>query len=55
MYYKITIEKLDFEMNTFKKSQVQVTEESVKHANFDLLEMSAVELVKKFKKEFETK
>ena len=54
MFYRITIEKIDLDRNTFSKSQVEVTEEMCKMANFDILEHSAVNAVKRFRHDFET-
>ena len=54
MFYRITIEKIDLDRNTFSKSQVEVTEEMCKMANFDILEHSAVDAVKRFRHDFKT-
>jgi hypothetical protein len=55
MYYKFILEKLDYEMNTLQKSQVMVTQEMVEDVSleFDVLKLTAGNLVDRFKHEFE--
>jgi hypothetical protein len=55
MYYKFILEKLDPEMNTFQKTQVMVTQEMVEDASleFDVLKLTAGNLVDRFRHEFE--
>lgn len=55
MYYKFILEKLDPEMNTFQKTQVMVTQEMVEDTSleFDVLKLTAGNLVDRFRHEFE--
>lgn len=55
MYYKFILEKLDPEMNTFQKTQVIVTQEMVEDTSleFDVLKLTAGNLVDRFRHEFE--
>jgi uncharacterized protein with HEPN domain len=51
MFYRITLEKIDYQQNLLKKSEVMVSEELADSCTFnvDLLEEAAKQLVRKFR------
>ena len=52
MYYKITLEKLDYDRNTIKTTTVILTEEIVNAwKSLDALKMAADNLVDRFRRE----
>ena len=52
MYYKLTLEKLDYDRNTLKTTAVMLTEEMVNGVDsIDVLKMTANELVDRFRHE----
>lgn len=56
MYYKLTLEKLDYDQKTLKKTSVMLTEEMVNDGgNIDYLKMFADQLVDKFRNEHNEK
>ena len=56
MYYKLTLEKLDYDQKTLKTTSVMLTEEMVNDGgNIDYLKMSADQLVDKFRHEHNEK
>ena len=56
MYYKLTLEKLDYTHNTLKTTSVMLTEEMVNDGgNIDYLKMSANQLVDRFRNEHNEK
>lgn len=53
MYYKFTLEKLDFDRNVILKTQVMLTEEIVNDgASIDNLKIVADQIVDKFRNDF---
>lgn len=56
MYYKLTLEKLDYDQKTLKTTSVMLTEEIVNDGgNIDYLKMSADQLVDRFRNEHNEK
>lgn len=53
MYYKFTLEKLDFDRNVILKTQVMLTEEIVNDgASIDNLKIVADQIVDKFRNDY---
>ena len=51
MKYRIKIEQIDYDNNVVKSSQVELSEEMIKHSSYDILTMSAEQLIHRFKQQ----
>lgn len=51
MYYKLRLEKVDFDQNIIQRTEVWVTEEMIRNTptNIDVLKMCADQLIDKFR------